>query len=127
MKNENKIKTNNATYMPDGWTILKITPHDNEIQPHFRIFATWRWGNEEWRLSSGANTADDIRIEENNYAWPQASGSIYKMPFTGEGYRTMWQGQVMNKIIKDAKDAQIADIEIVQLKDIVDRGLFKLN
>ncbi len=100
---------------PNGWTILKFTANQEVL---YKIFATWRWGNEEWMLSSGAYSAQDITEDDANYIWPQTSGSIYYLPKDGQRGFTFYQGQVLEGLITKANDAG-ASVEIVKLQDIL--------
>ncbi len=100
---------------PDGWTILKFTTNEGVF---YKIFATWRWGNEEWILSSGAESVHNMTEEDSKYIWPQASGSIYHLPKDGERGFTFYQGQAMEGII--AKSIALgATVEIVKLQDVL--------
>lgn len=62
-----------TNYYPVGWTMLKFTYTEEVV---YKIFATWRWSNEEWKLSSGAADLSSITKTGDILVWPQASGSI---------------------------------------------------
>lgn len=99
---------------PDGWTILKITTSEEMC---YKIFSTWRWDNEEWILSSGTLNTEELTQEDTKYVWPQASGSIYHLPFNGEHCYTFYQGLVLEKI-KTQSAALGATIEIISMDSI---------
>ncbi len=99
---------------PDGWTILKFTT-DEEV--FYKIFAAWRWGDEEWRLSSGAHNTDNLVEEETKFIWTQASGSIYHLPKGGENCYTFYQGLVLNGLLNKSNKLG-ASVEIVKLETI---------
>ena len=104
------------TYQPDGWTILKFVPRD-ESHPYFKVFATWRYGNEEWRLSSGSSNTEDIREVNGHIIWPQSSGSIYKLRIKdSEGCYTFWQGEVLKRILEKAEKE--INVSIITLNSI---------
>lgn len=110
--------TNMTTHRtPQGWTILKITKPDGVS---FKIFATWRWDGEKWMLSSGSVGASELTQEENEYVWPQSSGSIYHLPIGGEGCCTSYQGHVLDNIIAQGA-AEGIQIEIVKLEALLSR------
>ena len=100
---------------PQGWTILKFTTQDKVF---FRIFATWRWENQKWMLSSGASTTERVIRENNQYIWPQASGSVYHLPMDGENCCTAYQGHVLeNILVQTAAEGVI--VEIVNLASLL--------
>lgn len=88
-------------YRPDGWSILKLT--ENDGRSYYKIFATWRFGDENWRISSCAYDASNIKATSSNLLWPQLSGSIYELPLDGQNGRTFYQSGVMQNIIKMAE------------------------
>lgn len=98
-------------YFPDGWTIVKFNDGQKLI---YKIFATWRGGNERWRLSSGAKNFDNLTINGNVFIWPQNSGSVYHLPEDGENDCTPYQEDVLESIrIKCANDN--VEFEIISL------------
>lgn len=112
------IPSPTRTYTPDGWTILKFTPRDGNSS-YFKIFATWRYGDEEWRLSSGSDSAQDIKKDNGYWIWPQSSGSTYKLPIgeDSEGGYSFWQGGVLRNLIQKAET--VIDVSIVTLDSLL--------
>ena len=62
------------TYAPRQWRCIKIT-NNNEGISHYRIFATW--GLDEWKLSSGFDSLNDVVYTPTGFEIPQTSGSVY--------------------------------------------------
>ena len=103
-------------YRPDGWTILKFSPANGE-RTYYKIFATWRWGNEDWRLSSGAYNAKNIVETASSLLWPQLSGSTYELPFDGQSGRTLYQSSAMEYIMRKAKESSV-HCEVVLIQNV---------
>ncbi|MGY5796158.1 hypothetical protein [Rheinheimera faecalis] len=82
-------------YFPDGWTIVKFKDGEKLI---YKIFATWRSGNESWRLSSGAKNLDAIIKNGTLFTWPQASGSVYYLSEERQNCNTAYQENVLDTI-----------------------------
>lgn len=61
------------TYAPRQWRCIKIT--NSEGISHYRIFATW--GLDEWKLSSGFDSLNDVLHTPKRFEIPQTSGSVY--------------------------------------------------
>jgi hypothetical protein len=101
------------SYHPDGWTVLKFT--DNGIVI-YKIFATWRWDNDRWRLSSGANDLSGLMRVGDEFIWPQASGSVYHLPIDGEHCSTLYQSAVFDNIQEKCINENI-EYEILNLRD----------
>lgn len=110
-----KPRQNPTNYYPVGWTILKFTYTEEVV---YKIFATWRWGNEEWRLSSGATDLSSITKTGDTLVWPQASGSIYHLPLDGENCYTFYQGSVLEKIRVSCEKENIG-LEVISLNNLV--------
>lgn len=65
-----------SRYVPDRWTLVKITTVDGEVI--YKVFASWYGGylgSDSWKLNSGV-----VRVtkEENSYLFYGSSGSIYE-------------------------------------------------
>lgn len=101
------------SHHPDGWTILKFI--DGETVA-YKIFATWRWENDKWRLSSGAEDLSGVSRNGDEFIWPQASGSTYHLPVGGEHCYTAYQGMVLENIKTRSIEEKI-EFEIVSLND----------
>lgn len=87
-------------YTPDGWTIVRLTSPDLQF---YKIFGTWRWANDKWRLSSGAFDFSGIRFEGNHFIWPQQSGSVYRLPVDGEHCMSAYQSSVLEMMLGGTK------------------------
>ncbi|MEH6457178.1 MAG: hypothetical protein V7749_12680 [Cocleimonas sp.] len=99
---------------PDGWTILQFDVPGEPIL--LKIFATWRWSNEKWQLSSGSYNPHNIRSYDSYFEWEQESGSIYHLPKDGENGSTMWQSMKLDIIIDESKKRG-ASISVVKLNE----------
>lgn len=84
-----------AVHRPDGWAILKFSDDGKVV---YKVFATWRWDNDKWRLSSGAKDLSELSKLDGEYVWPQASGSTYHLPIEGEHCSTPYQSAVLDNI-----------------------------
>ena len=104
-----------TSHHPDGWTILKFIEGEKVV---YKIFATWRWDNDIWRLSSGAEDICELSKIGDEFIWPQASGSTYHLPVDGEHCYTAYQGMVLENIKKRCVDEEI-EFEIVRLSDLL--------
>ncbi len=98
-------------HCPDGWTILKFEDGEKIV---YKIFATWRKENHQWRLSSGAPDLTTLKKEGDKFVWEQASGSIYHLPSEGEHCYTEYQGQVLESI-KSSCIKQSVNLSIVEI------------
>lgn len=99
---------------PDGWTILKFADGGNVV---YKIFATWRWDNDKWRLSSGASDLSGLSRNGEEFIWSQTSGSTYHLPVGGENCCTFYQGTVLENIKARCDKEKIA-YEIVSLSEL---------
>ena len=97
---------------PDQWCVIKIINRDNE-KTFYKIFASYRGGalvgQDSWRLNSGI-----VRVEEDEvwFEFYGRSGSCYICKKNNYGV-TVFGGYTIESIIKRAKAAGIADIEIL--------------
>lgn len=98
---------------PDGWTILKFVEGDGVV---YKIFATWRWDNDKWRLSSGTTDLSGLSKNGGEFIWLQTSGSIYHLPVGGENCCTSYQSMVLENI-KERFDNEKIEYEIVSLSE----------
>ncbi len=99
---------------PDGWTILKLVDRGSVV---YKIFATWRWNNDKWRLSSGAADLSGLSRKGEEFIWPQISGSTYHLPIGGENCCTFYQSTVLENIKARCDNEKIA-YEIVSLSEL---------
>ena len=61
-------------YVPDFWTIIKITGED----PHYRVFASWAGGytyGGSWRMNSGITKCEET---EDSFIFHGSTGSKYE-------------------------------------------------
>ena len=100
------------TYAPRQWRCIKIT--NSEGISHYRIFATW--GLDEWKLSSGFASLNNILHTPKRFEIPQTSGSVYilyKSCQDSANERCFWYN-VYTKIVESVK-GQNGSIERVFL------------
>ena len=100
---------------PDGWTILQFDVPGEPIL--LKVFATWRWSSEKWRLSSGSYNSHNIRSYDSYFECEQESGSIYHLPKDGENGSTMWQSMKLDIIIDESKKCG-ASVSVVKLNEL---------
>ena len=103
-------------YDPDGWTIIKLV-EAGKLQ--YKLFATWRWEDDKWRVSSGVENLKALSKSGDKYIWPQSSGSIYHLPVNGENGFTAYQGAVLENI-KARYIQEGIEFDVVPLRDLVD-------
>lgn len=80
-------------YQPDAWTIVKITPNDTNIEPHYRVFAGWYGGyagSDSWKMNSGITKIDD---GGDYYDFHGYSGSVYRC-YKGSERMTGYMAQI---------------------------------
>lgn len=104
-----------TSHHPDGWTVLKFVESGKVV---YKIFATWRWENDKWQLSSGAEDFAGLSKVGDEFIWPQASGSIYHLPVDGESCCTTYQGIVLENIQTSSAKENI-QVEVISLSDFV--------
>lgn len=62
--------------IPDGWVVLAFpTSKSTSI---YKIFSNWHFIN-NWHISSGASSFDDLQEYEDYFTWKQESGTSYKL------------------------------------------------
>jgi hypothetical protein len=93
--------TNNITYTPDAWVVVKIQQVGSE-EILYKVFAQWYGGyttGDSWKMNSGIVQAS---TDDNYYKFEGYSGSTYWCH--KNSYRTTGYGNsVLNKIINDMK------------------------
>jgi hypothetical protein len=96
----------NNGYTPDRWKIIKITPVDTTIPPHYRVFACWYGGftgSDSWRMNSGIMKATK---EDSNYLFEGSSGSVYVCNENTYGISGYGQN-VLNNLITNSREITI--------------------
>ncbi|EKO3808747.1 hypothetical protein NTE10_000607 [Vibrio harveyi] len=113
------------THTPEGWTILRF--QNPQKEPFYKVFATWRQ-NDMWKISSGAFDALEAALDGEFIVWPQASGSIYKLPLGEENGYTFFQSLVMNDIVEKglAHGVQITEIALSDVPGLPNEVRVKL-
>lgn len=98
-----------TTYTPDYWVVVKITPKDTTIEPHFRVFATWDGGyttGARWKMNSGITEA---KKDGEWFEFYGSSGSVYKCH--ENCYRVNGYGMgVLSGMIEDAAETMTIEI-----------------
>jgi hypothetical protein len=93
--------TNNITYTPDAWVVVKIQQVGSE-EVLYKVFAQWYGGytkGDSWKMNSGIVRAS---TDDNYFKFEGYSGSSYWCH--KNYYRTTLYGtSVLNKIINDMK------------------------
>ena len=106
---------------PEGWSILRFLREDGTRS--YKIFSSWKH-NDVWRLSSGADSLIDITIEGECLIWPQMSGSVYELSFSGQNISTPYTLSILNqKIIPTLTEGRI---KLTRL-DLIQNGSFDIN
>ncbi len=93
---------------PERWLILKF-PQDKG-SCIYKVFSSWTY-DDVWWLSSGANSLEDICLLGNVLIFPQASGSIYRLPIDAEGEGTLYAMTMLKRILKE-KGLKLHDVII---------------
>jgi hypothetical protein len=107
-----------ATYTPDAWVILKITPNDGE--PHHKVLAGWSGSytyGASWKLNSGITkiTYQSTATMEW-YDIEGHSGSVYRCGKSKERM-SAYMASVLDGFMKDIEGH--GTIEIIDIKDIL--------
>lgn len=101
-----------SEYNPNSWVVIRVTPHDETIKPHYRVFAGWHGGytyGESWKLNSGIT---ELTMGDDYYKFQGSSGSIYNCH--KDCYRmSMYMTNVLNSF-----GTTDATIEVLDQKDI---------
>ncbi|WP_335989199.1 hypothetical protein [Pseudoalteromonas sp. CH_XMU1449-3] len=106
---------------PDGWSVLSLL-RENGTRT-YKIFSSWKH-NDVWRLSSGANNLKDITVEGECLVWPQMSGSVYELSFSGQNISTPYTLSILSqKIIPTLTEGRI---KLTRL-DLIQNGSFDIN
>lgn len=98
-----------ANYIPDGWTVIKISPPDGAA-PVYKVFATWYGGyagSDSWKINSGIEFTEDAG---NSYIFHGSSASTYTCAKSAYGIN-MYGSSVLTRMIDEAeKHGVIIDV-----------------
>lgn len=103
-----------SDYYPDKWLVVKLTSTQGT---HYRVFASWIGGytrGDSWKLNSGI---EKVVIEDNHYLFHGSSGSVYHCDKFNYGI-TFYGNSILAGLIKQAKEEQDIDIEIIAEADL---------
>ena len=96
------------TITPEGWFILKLPQEEDKYV--YKVFSSWREGD-QWRLSSGASSLDNLQIDGTHITFPQSSGSLYRLPLEGEGGASYYTMEVLERILEQ-EGLVLSDVKV---------------
>lgn len=102
-----------TNYFPDGWVIVKITPENTSIKPHYRVFGSWGGGylhGDSWRMNSGI---ERCVYRDGYYAFEGTSGSIYACAKDGYGRISLYNSGVLD----DYRNKSQGQLEVLDDQD----------
>lgn len=98
-----------ADYTPDRWLVIKLTPVDTSLTPHYRVFGTWGstyLSGQSWQMNSGITSVESV---DNYYEFKGSSGSIYRCGKNSYGYFGYGMS-ILSMMIEEQKDRLIITV-----------------